>query len=85
MTPLEALDVRDGFKSLGKHQFWPLARAINALPKSIRTRLQGYRQITDALLLATAIQQGGQMVTLDTGLKSLVPDEHRSSLRVLRV
>ncbi len=85
VTPLEALGVFDGLKSLGKHQFWPLNRGIDALPKSIRTRLQGYRQITDALLLATAIQQGGQLVTLDTGLKSLVPDEHRSSLHVLRV
>ena len=85
VTALDAVAVLESLTRLGSHRFWPLDRSISALPESVGARLQGYRQITDAVLLATAIQRGGQLTTFDGGLKGLVPESHQSSLRVLPV
>ena len=85
VTPLDAIEVLHSLTQLGSHQFWPLDHSISALPESVSARLQGYRQVTDAVLLATAIQRGGQLTTLDGGLKGLVPSRHQPSLRVLAV
>lgn len=85
VTPLDAIRILDDLTRLGSHRFWPLDRSISALPESVSARLQGYRQVTDAVLLATAIQRGGRLTTLDGGLKGLVPARHQSSLRVLPV
>ncbi len=85
VTAHEAIGVLDGLIRLGSHRFWPLDRSISALPNSVSERLQGYRQITDAVLLATAIQRDGQLTTFDAGLKGLVPPRRQSSLRVLSV
>ena len=85
VTPLEAISVLEGVTRLGSHRFWPLNRSVSALQNSVSRRLQGYRQVTDAVLLATAIQRGGQLTTFDAGLKGLVPTRRQSSLRVLSV
>ena len=85
VTALDAIAVLESLTKLGSHRFWPLDRPIGALPDSVGARLQGYRQITDAVLLAAAIQRGGRLTTLDGGLKGLVPSGRQSSLRVLPV
>ena len=85
VTALDAVGVVEALTRLGSHRFWPLDRSIGALPESVSARLQGYRQVTDAVLLATAIQRGGRLTTFDGGLKGLVPTMHQSSLRVLPV
>lgn len=85
VTALDAIGVLDALTRLGSHRFWPLDRSISALPESVSARLQGYRQVTDAVLLATAIQRGGRLTTLDGGLQTLVPTGHQSSLHVLPV
>ena len=84
-TALDAIGVLEALARLGSHRFWPLDRSISALPNSVSERLQGYRQTTDAVLLATAIQRDGQLTTFDAGLKGLVPTRRQSSLRVLSV
>jgi hypothetical protein len=85
VTPLGAIGVLGELTRLGGHTFWPLDRPIAELPEAVGARLQGYRQITDAVLLAAAIQRGGQLATFDQGLEGLVPERHRVSLRVLPV
>lgn len=85
VTPLDAIGVLHALTRLGSHRFWPLDRPISTLPDSVSARLQGYRQVTDAVLLAAAIQRGGQLTTLDGGLQGLVPTRHQASLRVLPV
>ena len=59
--------------------------SIVDLPDSIGTRIQGYRQVTDAVLLATAMRQGGQLATLDVGMEVLVPTRERHFLCVIPV
>ncbi len=85
VTPLEALGVLERLTQLGSHTFWPLDQSILYLPGSIGARLQGYRQITDAVLLATAIQRNGQLATLDAGIEGLVSENERAYLCIVPV
>ncbi len=77
--------VLERLTKLGAHRFWPLNRSIVDLPQSIGARIQGYRQITDAVLLAAAMQHDGQLATLDVGLRGLVSERERSALCVIPV
>ena len=85
VTALDAIEVLEALTRLGSHHFWPLDRPVSALPDFVGARLQGYRQVTDAVLLAAAIQHGGQLTTFDQGIEGLVPEECRAAVRVLPV
>ena len=85
VTPGEAIALLQRLRGLESHSFWPLDRSIADLPREIVSRLQGYRQITDAVLLAAAIQRGGTLATLDSGLAQLVDERERDSVRVIPV
>ena len=85
VTPLDAIAVLQRLSRLGSHTFWPMDQSITDLPESIGIRLQGYRQITDAVLLAAAMQRKGQLATLDAGMEGLVSESQRSSLCVIPV
>ena len=85
VAPLDAIEILDSLRRLGAHTFWPLNRSVVELPAVVSSRLQGYRQITDAILLATAMQHAGQLATLDVGLQRLVAENQRSSVCVIPV
>ncbi len=85
VTVLDAITVLNGLTQVGNHVFWPLDQSILHLPKSIGARLQGYRQVTDAVLLAAAMQRDGELATLDGGMESLVSEEERANLCVVPV
>ena len=85
VTPLEAITVLEGLVRLGSHAFWPLDRSLVDLPETIRARLQGYRQVTDAVLLAAALDRGGRLATLDERLGRLLAEEERRSLAIIPV
>ena len=85
MTPLDAIAVLGALARLGSHSFWPVDRSIVRLPEAIRDRLRGYRQITDAVLLATAMHRDGQLATLDSALDRLFPARERRFLSVIPV
>ena len=85
VTPLNAIAVLERLTRLGFHSFWPLDRSVLHMPEAITSRLQGYRQITDAVLLATAMRKNGQLATLDASLEGLLPGAERSYLCVIPV
>ncbi len=85
ITPLHAVSILEELMEEGDHTFWPMDWSIVDLPDSIGARLQGYRQVTDAVLLATAMQRGGQLATLDAGMESLLAEKDRSFLYVIPV
>ena len=85
VTVLDAITVLNGLTQMGNHVFWPLDQSILHLPKSIGARLQGYRQVTDAVLLAAAMQRDGELATLDGGIERLVSEDERAHLCVVPV
>ncbi len=85
VTPSDAISLLGEIKRLGAHSFWPLDRSMVDLPEAVTTRIQGYRQITDAVLLAAAMQYGGQLATLDNGLAHLTGANARAALHVIPV
>ena len=85
VTLAEAIALLHRLRQLESHTFWSLDRSLTDLPQQIVNRLQGYRQITDAVLLAAAIQRRGTLVTLDSGLARLVDERGRHSVRVIPV
>jgi toxin-antitoxin system PIN domain toxin len=68
------------------HQFWVDDLPLAALSSSIRSRLQGPKQITDAYLLALAMHRKGILVTFDRRMETLVPEGsvERETLVILR-
>ena len=85
VTPGDAITLLRRLTRLESHSFWPLDRSLVDLPAEILVRIQGYRQITDAVLLAAAMQRGGELATLDTGLAQLVAAPGRRSVCVIPV
>ena len=85
VPPLEAIGLLERLTLLGSHVFWPLDRPLSRLPRSMAARLQGYRQITDAVLLAAAVQRQGQLATLDAGMAELATADERTYLHVIPV
>ena len=85
VTPQDAIALLVNLRRLGTHSFWPLDRSIVELPEEIAARIQGYRQITDAVLLAAAMQRNGQLATFDAGLARLATETARPFLYVIPV
>ncbi len=85
VTPVDAIALLGELRRRGTHEFWPLDRSLVDLPEAVTARLQGYRQITDAVLLAAAIQRNGILASLDAGLAQLVGTSERSALHVIPV
>ncbi len=70
-----ALEVLREATSHAGHEFWPLDREAPVALKSIAGRLRGHQQWTDALLLASAADRDGSLVTFDAGVKELAAGE----------
>lgn len=72
VAPAEALTMLASATSSGAHEFW---HCDIELGSSIDTgHLLGHRQITDAYLLALAVEHSGRFVTLDKSIPlQLVP------------
>jgi len=85
VTPGEAIALLRRLRQLESHAFWPLDRSLTDLPQQLAGRLQGYRQITDAVLLAAAMQRGATLATLDSGLARLVDAPQRRVVQVIPV
>jgi predicted nucleic acid-binding protein len=62
---------------------WADSLQIRSAVKGIEPRLQGYRQLTDAYLLALAHRRKGVLATFDRGLRSLAGDELSGSVEVV--
>ena len=73
MTRRDAIAVLQRLRGLATHRFWPLERSIVSLEPEIVDRIQGYRQVTDALLLSVAMQHAGRLATLDGRLARNYP------------
>ena len=85
VTPNEALSLLREVVRMRSHAFWKddIAMLDDAVPAGL---LVGHRQITDAYLLGLAIHNGGCLVTLDGGLRTLLSrhSPHASALHIVQ-
>src|SRR5438045_42816 len=70
VSPASAIEVLRRMTSQPEHVFWPDDVPIHS-PHFANKRLQGYRQVTDAYLIAICIERGGVFATFDAGAQSL--------------
>ncbi len=83
-TPAEAIALLRRMRRLEGHVFW--ADDVSPAGPAAKpfARVAGYRQVTDAHLLALALRRGGALVTLDQGLAELAGQEERGAVEVIR-
>lgn len=67
----EALAVLTALRGVAGHRFWADDISLADCPEIAVAALDGYRQVTDAQLLALAARRGGTLVTFDRGIGAL--------------
>lgn len=69
-----------------RHYFWPDSLTSVELDRRLGKRINGPNQITDAYLLALAMQNDGRMVTFDYRMETLAAEGsvEREALVILR-
>ena len=83
LSPPEALALLGENLVHPGHEFWSDSLQVPTAVKDIEARLQGYRQLTDAYLLALAHRQKGVLATFDRGLRTLSGDRFRGSVEIV--
>jgi toxin-antitoxin system PIN domain toxin len=83
LSPLEAIALLAENLTHPGHEFWTETLPVPVAVKGIETALQGYRQLTDAYLLALANRRKGVMATFDRGLRSLAGETFASALHIV--
>ncbi|WP_419161587.1 TA system VapC family ribonuclease toxin [Candidatus Palauibacter sp.] len=73
-TPSEAIALLRRIRALPGHVFWTDDVSPGMGGTTPFGRVVGYRQVTDAHLLALAISRKGRLATFDRGVSELIPD-----------
>jgi uncharacterized protein len=74
-----SVSVQEAIEGLGaslrddSHQFWPDSITFTDAVRVLKRSITGHQQITDAYLVALAIQNRGKLATLDRGIPSFAP------------
>ena len=85
----DALSPVDALALLGEnlvhpgHEFWSDSLQVPAAVKGLEARLHGYKQLTDAYLLAAAYRRQGVFATFDRGLRTLAGQAFLGSLEIV--
>lgn len=84
-APSDAIRLLERIRGVNGHVFW--ADDISPVDPlwTPFARVVGYRQITDAHLLALAIRHGGQLATFDRRLAELAAGDCRDALEVIGI
>lgn len=78
LTPSDAIALLRSNLTHPAHQFWTDDISLLDAIDYGEPRIVGHQQVTDAYLLGLAIHKKGNLVTLDAGIASLVPEKHPS-------
>jgi len=83
LAPVEAVALlRDNMNHPG-HEFWTDSLQLAAAVQAVEGSLRGYRQLTDAYLLALASRRKGILATFDRSLTSLAGEAFGSALHIV--
>ena len=83
LSPSEALALLGENLVHPRHEFWVGSLQVPPAVKGMEARLQGYRQLTDAYLLALAHRRKGVLATFDRGLRTLAADGLSDSIEIV--
>lgn len=83
LSPIEALALLAENLSHAGHEFWTESLQVPAALKGIEAGLQGYRQLTDAYLLALAHRRKGVLATFDRGLRTLAGEALGAAVEIV--
>ncbi len=83
LTPAEAVALLAENLTQPAHEFWTESLQVPAAIKGMEPELHGYRQLTDAYLLALADRRKGVLATFDRGLRALAGDTFGSALEIV--
>jgi toxin-antitoxin system PIN domain toxin len=83
LSPVEALALLGENLAHPAHEFWSDSLQVPAAVKDMEARLQGYKRLTDAYLLALAHRRKGVLATFDRGLRTLAGDARLGSLEIV--
>jgi toxin-antitoxin system PIN domain toxin len=83
LSPADAVALlRDNMNHPG-HEFWIDSLQLAAAVEAVEGSLRGYRQVTDAYLLALASRRKGILATFDRSLVSLAGEPFGSALHIV--
>lgn len=82
LSPIAAVALLADNLSHSEHEFWPDDLPLPAAVKPMEG-LQGYRQLTDAYLLALAVRRKGTFATFGRRLRALASNLGESVLEVV--
>lgn len=74
LTPGDALTLLQTNLAHPAHRFWADDVSLEEALEPLTHRLAGHPQVTDAYLLGLTIEKKGKFVTLDRGVRTLLPD-----------
>jgi uncharacterized protein len=83
LSPVEALALLAENIAHPRHELWTDRLQVPTAVKGMEARLQGFKQLTDAYLLAVAHRQRGVLATFDRGLRTLAGDALLGSLEIV--
>jgi uncharacterized protein len=83
LSPVEALALLGENLAHPAHAFWSDSLQVPAAVKDMEPRLQGYKQLTDAYLLALAHRRKGVLATFDRGLRTIAGDSFAGALEIV--
>lgn len=83
LAPSQAIGLLAQNIADAQHEFWSENLQLANAVRGMEARLLGYRQLTDAYLLALAQQRKGVLATFDRGLHSLASGVFDSALEVV--
>jgi hypothetical protein len=83
LSPVEAVALLGENLAHPAHEFWTEGLPLPAVLKGMEPGLQGYRQLTDAYLLALANRHGGVLATFDRGLRALAGHRFDAALEIV--
>jgi toxin-antitoxin system PIN domain toxin len=83
LSPAEALALLAENLTHAHHEFWTESLQVPAAVKDMEAALQGYRQLTDAYLLALAHRRKGVLATFDRGLPTRAGNRFEAALEIV--
>jgi toxin-antitoxin system PIN domain toxin len=83
LSPMQALALLGENLAHPAHEFWTEGLQVPPAVKGMEARLQGYKQLTDAYLMALAHRRRGVLAAFDRGLRTLAGNEFSNSVEVV--